>query len=526
MAPIKGPVPDCGPGSRAVRTFAIVNQKGGCGKTTTAINLAGVFAGRGFRTLLVDMDPQGHCAAGLAIPENRIDLHIGDVLMAEPNTPLDASRLLWRVSRNLDLAPATVRLAAVEAPRGELAGKPDAEQRLKLALARFASQYDLCLIDCSPAIGLLAYNALVAADQILIPVETGFFSLQGATKQVSAIKSLGKRLGVQPPHRVLATMHDPASMLSKDLLDELQRRFGQRLAPVVIRFDQALKEAASFGQPVIEYAPESNGAKDYAALAEWLLTSVLSGDRSAEREASDSSESDTIVTTPVSAIVEAALPASSAPGGGRAADLVNRARKLQAKSQEPPVVIEAKPVAGEASAEPVKPVAAAGAAVVTTMRELAGVENAGTQARADKLPVAHELPVTHSVPVAHAVSPMFGPQVTASGVIFRVPASMGASVGVAGDFNQWTPERTPMRDAGGGVLECVAFMPPGSTSQYRLVVDGQWIADPFNPCMAPNPFGGTNSVVSVPVMRPGAIGAAAPAIVVRPLTGVEIGRPA
>lgn len=489
-----------------MRTFAIVNQKGGCGKTTTAINLAGVFAGRGYRTLLVDMDPQGHCAAGLAIPENRIDLHIGDALMAEPNAPIDPARLLWRVSRNLDLAPATVRLAAVEAPRGELAGKPDAEKRLKIALSRFANQYDLCLIDCSPAIGLLAYNALVAADQILIPVETGFFSLQGATKQVSAIKSLGKRLGVQPPHRVLATMHDPTSMLSKDLLEELQRRFSNRLAPVVIRFDPALKEAASFGQPVIEYSPESSGAKDYGALADWLVNTVLSGDTAAEASEPEAG-------------VEAPAAAPAAPlGGGRAADLVSRARKLQAKGQEPAVVVEAKPVGGEAAVEPVKQVTAAGAAVVTTMREMAKVEGRGAEDRAGE-------PSSAPVPtVAHMQG--FGPEVTASGVIFRVPASMGKIVGVAGDFNQWTPERTPMRDVGGGVLECVAFMPPGSTSQYRLVVDGHWIADPFNACTAPNPFGGTNSVVAVPVIRPGMVGVASPEIVVRPLNSAPIGRPA
>ena len=177
-----------------MRTFAIVNQKGGCGKTTTAINLAGVFAGRGYRTLLVDMDPQGHCAAGLAIPENRIDLHIGDALMAEPNTPIDPARLLWRVSRNLDLAPATVRLAAVEAPRGELAGKPDAEKRLKIALSRFANQYDLCLIDCSPAIGLLAYNALVAADAV-VGIEHAAGTTEGDAWQI-ILRDIDERIPI------------------------------------------------------------------------------------------------------------------------------------------------------------------------------------------------------------------------------------------------------------------------------------------------------------------------------------------
>lgn len=463
-----------------MRTIAIVNQKGGCGKTTTAINLAGVLAGRGFRTLLVDLDPQGHCAAGLAIPEARIELQIGDAIMAGRDGPLDASRLLWRVSRNLDLAPATVRLAALEAARGDLAGLPEPERRLKATLSRFETQYDVCLIDCSPAIGLLAFNALVAADEVLIPVETGFFSLQGATKQVQAIKALGKRLGVAPAHRVLATMHDPSSVLSKDLLEELRRRFTTRLIPVVIRFDQALKEAASFGQPVVEYARDSGGAADYGALADWLLENPPAA---ARPETGPHEE-------------PAALPASAAPPpqpasasatmppddpfaprpSSRAADMLSRARKLQSRPVEPFSATPPSEVPEPAS------------------------------------------PYRPSVPAAAP----FGPQVTPHGVIFRVPASIGRDAAVAGDFNQWLPERSPMRpNPVTGVLECAAFMPPGSVSQYRLVVDGSWIADPYNPCVAPNPFGGTNSVVAVPtgIMDPSL---QTPPVVVRPVAASVI----
>jgi chromosome partitioning protein len=256
-----------------VRTIAIINQKGGCGKTTTAINLAGVLASAGKRTLLVDLDPQSHCAAGLAIPEQRLDIQIGDAMLAPADAPLDWTRLLWRISRSLDLIPSSVKLAGLEAPRGGLAGADDAEKRLDRVLLRVADQYDICLIDCSPSIGLLTFNALVAAQEILIPVETAFFALQGASKQVSTIKALAKRLGVSPSYRILPTMHDPNSPLSCDVLDEVTRRFEGKVAPTVIRFDQRLREAASFGQPVIEYAPESVGAEDYLALGRWVLDS-------------------------------------------------------------------------------------------------------------------------------------------------------------------------------------------------------------------------------------------------------------
>lgn len=255
-----------------MRTIAIVNQKGGCGKTTTAINLAGVLAGAGYKTLIVDMDPQGHCAAGLAIPEQRIDIQVGDAMLAvSQQRPIDVDRLLWRVSRNLDLIPSTMKLAALEATRGDFAGQPGAETRLARLLQKLGGKHDFCLIDCSPAIGMLAFNALVAADEVLIPVETGFFSLQGAMKQVNTIKALGKRLGASPVYRLLATLHNAESVLATELLDELRRRFGSKLIPSPIRFDQRLRESASFGQPVVEYAPESAGAEDYRTLAQWLV---------------------------------------------------------------------------------------------------------------------------------------------------------------------------------------------------------------------------------------------------------------
>lgn len=253
-----------------MRTIAIINQKGGCGKTTTAINLAGLLARAGNRTLLVDMDPQSHCAAGLGVPENRIDMDIGDAMLAAGTRAIDGQRLFWRAGRNLDLAPSRMRLAGLEARRGGLSELPDKDRRLARVLADFQSAYDIAIIDCSPAIGLLTFNALSAASAILIPVETSFFSLQGATRQFNTVKTMARRVGVSVPVWVLPTIHDESNDVANDLLVELRRRFKDRLAPVVIRRDSKLKEAASYGQTIFDYAPSSTGAEDYTHLATWV----------------------------------------------------------------------------------------------------------------------------------------------------------------------------------------------------------------------------------------------------------------
>ncbi|MEO1718585.1 MAG: AAA family ATPase, partial [Planctomycetota bacterium] len=171
------------------------------GKTTLSVNLSAALAALGKRVLLVDLDPQSHCAAGLAIPEQRIDQDIADALVSD--TPLDKSRLVWSAGRNLDLIPSRTRLAGLEAARGGLATKPDKERRLARVLQPFATDYDVALIDCSPSIGLLTYNAITAATDILVPVETGFFSLQGAMKQAKTIESLERRLGASAPFWLL-----------------------------------------------------------------------------------------------------------------------------------------------------------------------------------------------------------------------------------------------------------------------------------------------------------------------------------
>lgn len=333
MPPDVPPDLPCGPAARTtsldsslavdalqnrMRTLAIVNQKGGCGKTTTAINLAAVIARRGRRTLLVDMDPQSHCAAGLGVPEQRIERGIAEVLLSNLDRPIDGADFLWEVSRGLHLAPSTVSLAGLEAAGGGLQSLPDRDRRLARLLAWLAPRFDVCIVDCPPTIGLLTFNALRAADEVLVPVETGYFSLRGAERQIAIIARTIEKLGRPLPYRILATLHDETRAVDRDVLEALRRQFAQALLPVVVRDHEVLREAASLGQAVTEYAPASEADADFDALAEWLLAHPPLVARTAPPAAPDRASA---VPHPEG---DAAPRPAEAPRGNRAAELARR----------------------------------------------------------------------------------------------------------------------------------------------------------------------------------------------------------
>ena len=253
-------------------TLAIVNQKGGSGKTTTAINLAAALAERGERVLLVDMDPQGHCAAGLGVPEARIEFGLAQALLCEPPGGSDPLGWLWEVGRGLRLAPCTVSLAGLESARGGLVSLPDRDRRLARLLARVVGRFVRCLIACPPTIGSLTCYALRAADEVLVPVETGYFALRGAERQLVTIGALVQRIGRSLPVRVLPTLYRDSSQLSHDILGAIGRRFERHLAPAPVREHEVLREAASFGQAVTGFAPGSAAHDDFRRLAEWVAT--------------------------------------------------------------------------------------------------------------------------------------------------------------------------------------------------------------------------------------------------------------
>ncbi len=220
--------------------------------------------------MLVDMDPQSHCAAGLGVPESGIEHGVAELLLGDLERPLDAKAHLWEIGTNLHLLPSTVQLATLEAPAGPLASRLDRDRRLARMLSWWREDFEWCIVDCPPTIGLLTFNALMASDLVLVPVETGYFSLKGAEKQIQTIGALVERRQRSIPFYLLPTLVDETKPLSRDILAALSTRFSEHLLPVVVRNHEVLREAASFGQPVTEYAPGSDAETDFQVLAQWL----------------------------------------------------------------------------------------------------------------------------------------------------------------------------------------------------------------------------------------------------------------
>lgn len=244
--------------------IAVANQKGGCGKTTTAINLSACLGKKSQRVLLVDMDPQGHASLGLG--EHCEDLAgLYEVFLHDAE--LDEV-ILPNVAQGVDLAPATISLAAVE---HLLADIPKRERQLAMHLEHLPKKYDFIIIDCPPTLGLLAFNALRAADQVLIPLEMSVFALDGIDRLRETIALVEDKYDLDIPIQILPTLVDYRTRFSYDMLSEVRDRFAQQLLPVTIHYTVRLKEAAQKGMPVIEFAPFSPAAHDYDKLAEFYI---------------------------------------------------------------------------------------------------------------------------------------------------------------------------------------------------------------------------------------------------------------
>ncbi|MDQ3986588.1 MAG: AAA family ATPase [Actinomycetota bacterium] len=261
-----------GPDSKSARIVALANQKGGVGKTTTAINLAAALTELDQRVLLVDFDPQGGCGIGLGIEPQGLDLSIYNALL---DRSCDVEEVIVKTNFDgLELLPANIDLAAAELM---LVQEVAREQSLLRTLAPLRTRYDWILIDCPPSLGLLTINALTAADGVIIPLECEYYALRGVALLMDSIERVRDRLNPRlHVDGVLTTMFDSRTIHAREVMERVKEAFGRRLFDTVVRKTIRFAEAPVAGEPILSYAPNTTGALAYRELAKEVMERVAS----------------------------------------------------------------------------------------------------------------------------------------------------------------------------------------------------------------------------------------------------------
>lgn len=250
------------------QVISIANQKGGVGKTTTAINVSTILAKKNKKILLIDADPQGNATSGVGLEKN-VEKSVYDILIND----LSINEIILDTSiKNLRVCPANINLAGAEV---ELVSQMSREQRLKEKLDEVKDEYDYIFIDCPPSLGLVTLNAFTASDSVLIPVQCEYFALEGLGQLLNTVnlvkKHLNKNLEIEG---AVLTMYDMRTNLSNQVVKEVQRYFGDKVYKTVIPRNIKLSEAPSYGMPISMYDPKSKGSRAYERLAKELLTNT------------------------------------------------------------------------------------------------------------------------------------------------------------------------------------------------------------------------------------------------------------
>lgn len=250
--------------------LSIANQKGGVGKTTTAINLSAALASKGLRTLLIDLDPQANSTMSF-LDIRSLERTMYDVLADRAVSLRDVIQLAEKVP-NLSLAPSSIALAKIES---KLLGEIDSHYRLKDVIDPIQTDYDFIVLDTPPTLGIITVNALVASSHVLIPIQSSYFALEGTDDLLETIDKIKQR--ANPQLQILGaviTLHDKRTLLSRDIVDQIQRVFGDKLFETTITKSVRLEESPAYKESIFSFAPRSSGAYEYYKLSEEVLSRV------------------------------------------------------------------------------------------------------------------------------------------------------------------------------------------------------------------------------------------------------------
>ncbi|MCC5828466.1 MAG: AAA family ATPase [Phycisphaeraceae bacterium] len=456
-----------------MRIITLVNPKGGSGKTTLAINLASILARRGSRTLLIDLNPQGDCAPGLAVPQNRVEHTAIDLLEPERRPDETLADWTWQISRNLDLLPSTEVLARWAMDGGE----PDRQDtRLARRLAAVGDRYAYCIIDTPPALGRLTWLALQSSEEWVFPVECDYLGLHGAVKQVPLMLALADQL-VQPTRlTVVANRLGDRSRLSREILDAFKQEMGRHMSPLVVHEHESIREAIGFGQPVCEYQANGAAHQELEKLTDYLLERSIDKPEAGEQ------------------VPPQAKPAGRAPVS-RAAELAQRARELAMKHgseamkqrlrhEKPPAARSDETAAAPSEPRREHARTSAGPDLLSTTR---AIEDTRPGSRHDEerdaclLELSQADQPTARSPFTSRFARLFGVRETARGLLFVQPDRIGRGpVQLVGDFTSGQEQTISMtHDRELGIWQTLVQVKPGRY-HYRILVDGQAMPDPHN----------------------------------------------
>jgi len=396
--------------------------------------------------------------------------------------PMRLTEILWQIGERLELAPASIDLSAFEQ---QMAGIPERECSLKNVLVDVDGEYDFVVVDCPPAVSLLTFNALRAATDVVVPVETGYFALHGLSKQLETLSILCKRCQQDVSVRVLASMYDIRTKMAREILAELRSHFSDRMFKTVVNFNTRIKEAASFGQPISEYDPASKGQQDFKSLAQEVIGAAEHPQVKSKRLVDSLADQLESIGVSATELLKSGKPAIVAEPPKRVEPIPISTGAEPHKVTPAPIPVI--PVASHAA--PARVPSAVASAVLATP----GVP---ATAPAPVEPVL-QAPPKLAATIDEKLSDYYGVSQIQDAVVFVTLYPRAKSVEIAGDFNNWQPVNTPMYRVGDSGVWQVKMKLNQGTYRYRLVVDGQWQQDPYNERTELNPYGEYNSIVDV-----------------------------